>query len=75
MIFVSCRDHLAMINTTKECRMFVRKHFRAIASILDDISDNIDKQDIVEAMSRYLQSQNSRFQAVRFEDACYRSDA
>ena len=51
-----------------------RKHFRSIASILDDFSDNIDKQDIVEAMSRYLQSQNSRFQAVRFEDACYRSD-
>ena len=55
--------------------MLTRKHFRAIASILDDFSDNIDKQDIIEAMSRYLQSQNSRVQAVRFEDACYSSDA
>ena len=74
MIFVSCRDHLAMINTTKECRMFVRKHFRAIASILDDFDNDINKHDLVERMSKYFKSNNKKFQAVRFEDACYRSD-
>ena len=54
--------------------MLTRKHFREIASILDNFSDNINKQDIVEALSKYLKSQNSRFSSLIFEDACYFSD-
>jgi|10_taG_2_1085330.scaffolds.fasta_scaffold40853_7 hypothetical protein len=54
--------------------MLTRKHFREIASILDNFSDNINKQDIVEALSGYLKSQNSRFSSLIFEDACYFSD-
>ena len=55
--------------------MFVRKHFRAIASILDDFDNDINKHDLVERMSKYFKSNNKKFQAIRFEDACYRSDA
>ena len=63
-----------MINTIKEYKMLTRKHFRAIASILDDFDNDINKHDLVERMSKYFKSNNKKFQAVRFEDACYRSD-
>ena len=65
---------ITLTRVIRGVEMLTRKHFREIASILDNFSDNINKQDIVEALSKYLKSQNGRFSSLIFEDACYFSD-
>ncbi len=54
--------------------MLTKKHFIALARLLDDFDDNILKHELVRELSRYLKTQNGRFSPVIFESACYFSD-
>ena len=54
--------------------MLTKKHFVALARVLDDFDDNILKHELVRELSRYLKTQNGRFSPVTFEHACYFSD-
>lgn len=50
-----------------------KTHFKAIASILNDVKDDIHPQvyeDLVENFSVYFGTKNEMFDKARFETAC-----
>ena len=50
-----------------------KTHFKAIASILNDVKDEIHPQvyeDLVEGFSTYFGTKNELFDKARFEKAC-----
>ena len=50
-----------------------KTHFKAIASILNDVKDEIHPQvyeDLVEGFSTYFGTKNEMFDKARFEKAC-----
>ena len=50
-----------------------KSHFKAIASILNDVKDEIHPQvyeDLVENFSVYFSTKNEMFDKAKFETAC-----
>ena len=50
-----------------------KNHFKAIASILNDVKDEIHPQvyeDLVEGFSIYFSTKNELFDKAKFETAC-----
>ena len=50
-----------------------KNHFKAIASILSDVKDEIHPQvyeDLVEGFSIYFSTKNELFDKAKFETAC-----
>jgi len=50
-----------------------KTHFKAIASILNDVKEEIHPQvyeDLVEGFSTYFGTKNEMFDKARFEKAC-----
>ena len=50
-----------------------KTHFKAIASILADVKDEIHPQvyeDLVEEFAQYFSSDNENFDKAKFEKAC-----
>jgi len=50
-----------------------KAHFKAIASILNDVKDDIHPQvyeDLVDGFSNYFGTKNENFDKARFETAC-----
>jgi hypothetical protein len=50
-----------------------KSHFKAIASILNDVKDEIHPQvyeDLVESFAVYFSTKNEMFDKAKFETAC-----
>ena len=52
-----------------------KKHFEAIAKIIDENTPHNDdtKQNLVDALSRYFKSENKNFNHIKFFNACFKT--
>ena len=54
-------------------RYFAQRHYEGIASVISKLSVSEDEvEHIIKAFSDFLENDNDRFDANKFEDACYK---